>query len=127
MNPSEGGAVMLDLTSTDTVAVLLLAIGVLLWALAPVFEAMAGDRGALGAAIGGYAFLLGSTTLSFLGETHISTYYLSTSVLAWGIGTYIAFLITPESRPPKFSSPDRHCAPKLISGSSRSYSDHTWK
>ena len=118
---------MLELTSTDNVAVSLLAVGVLLWAMAPVFEALAGDRGALSALIAGYALLLSSTTLSFLAETHIATHYLSISVLGWGIGTYIAFLATPEGKPPKFYSSDRHCAPTLIHGTPKHYSDHKWK
>jgi hypothetical protein len=118
---------MTDSIQLQSLAEVLLLLGLLLWVFSPVFERIAGDPGAISSLIGGYLALGASVLFGSVAPGLPLVAYCAVVIIFWGAVTYVLFLSgrdEPRKRPSEGAT---HCVPKLIHGSPKSYDDHKWR
>lgn len=116
-----------DITTANITVLTLFIIGTFLWASSPLFERVAGDRGALGALGGGVVFLVSAAVIGLLFDRASPISFLPVALIGWGALVYAYFRLAIEKKPSEFSGPVHHCVSKLIYGSPWDYEFRKWK
>ncbi len=115
---------MNDILHPQILAAVCLLIGLLLWVFTPTFERIGGEQSAVSALIGGYIAFLAAMVLDSLHSGTVYVVYFATSLLAWGILSYVTFQTMPEEVKEEEPVKQKHCVPKLIYGSNKLQKDH---
>jgi hypothetical protein len=111
----------------------LLALGIVLLALTPVLERVAGDPAATSALLGGFVSFASSALTGLAssasgvasGFPAHSAPAISLALLAWAAVAYVLFISAAEEKADPFEPALQHCAPVLVYGAKKAHHHRT--
>jgi hypothetical protein len=122
---------MADAAINDTVAMMCVAVGIILWTLSPFAERRAGDEGALSVLAGGYALFLTAAFLLHISRQAIERHWLGLelvpeTLVGWGFVAYVFYAYGARldfAEDLNFPT-GKHCVPKLVIGRPHNAAPH---